>query len=122
MPLSPKQAAIALRKYAAAGINAAIVESGLKALDQDKKESQARAPHVTGRLGGTVRVIKPSATSRAAQGGLLVFRLGAGSRSSDRRRAVPYARVLQTGTVYGSGDGKTRPHDIVARAGAYAGG
>jgi hypothetical protein len=122
MALSPKQTAIALRKFADAGFNVALVDGGLKALENDKTESQARVRKVTGKLAATIRVIKPNPQSPAARAGTLIFRLGAGSRSADRRKAVPYGRVLQTGTVYGSADGKTRPHVIQARAGGYSAG
>lgn len=116
--LTPKQAADRLEKWAKAGFNVALVDSVTGALEADKQESAGRAPRRTGALAATIRVAKPSA-SRAAKTGVLKASLIAGRRSVDRRKSVAYARVLQTGQVYGGPGGRTRPHVIVAREGRY---
>ncbi len=116
--LTPQQAAERLAKWARAGFNVALVDAVTSALEADKQESAGRAPRRTGALASTIRVTKPSA-SRAAKTGVLKASLIAGRRSVDRRKAVAYARVLQTGEVYGGPDGRTRPHVIVAREGRY---
>jgi hypothetical protein len=119
--LTPKQATARLAKWAGAGFNIALVDSLTSALEADRKESAGRAPRRTGALASTILVAKASA-SRAAKTGTLKASLIAGRRSADRRKAVPYAGVLQTGRVYGGPGGRTRPHVIVARKGHYSAG
>lgn len=122
MPFSARSAAAWLRKWADVGISAALVDAGLAVLEKDKSESKSRAPKKEGRLAATIRVVKPSSKSKDAKAGLLVFRLGAGSRSADRRKRVSYARVLQTGKVFvspGVEAPKTKEHTIEARSGDY---
>ncbi len=116
--LTPKQAAKRIARWAKTGISLALVDSLKSALDVDRRESATRAPHRSGALAGTIRVTEPSST-KAAQTGLIKASLSAGRRSVDRRKAVPYARVLQTGQVYGGPGGKTKPHPIVARRARY---
>jgi hypothetical protein len=116
--LTPKQAAERLERWAKAGFQVALVDALTTALEADKRESAGRAPRRTGALASTIRVTKPSA-ARAEKTGVLKASLAAGRRSVDRRKAVPYARVLQTGQVYGGPGGRTRPHVIVAREGRY---
>ena len=60
--------------------------------------------------------------SSASRTRILKASLVAGRRSVDRRKAVPYAGVLQKGEVYGGPGGRTRPHVIVAREGRFDGG
>lgn len=119
--LTPRQAADRLAKWAKAGFNVALVDSVTGALEADRQESAGRVPRRTGALASTIRVAKPSA-SRAAKTGVLKASLIAGRRSVDRRKSVAYARVLQTGQVYGGPGGRTRPHAIVARTGGYGAG
>lgn len=125
-PMSAKEAADRLAKWEAVGISIALVDGGMAALEQDARDSRTRAPRVSGRLAATIRVVRPSSRSAAARAGQLVFRLGAGSRTRDRRKGsgVAYARVLQTGRVWTPGGevAKTREHEIQARAGSYGGG
>ena len=114
--LTPKQAALRILDWARYGFDVGLIDAGIKALEPDKVESQARAPKKSGRLAATIRIAKP--TQRAAvKRGFVKLGLVAGSRSRDRRKAVPYARVLQEGEVWGGGNSKKHP--IRARAAAY---
>lgn len=110
-----------MEKWASVGIDYAVVDGMLKALELDRSESEARAPRKTGKLAKTIKVLRPSA-QRAQKTGLIRAAVVAGSRSGDRRKSVSYASVLQTGKVYNGPGGKTKPHDIVARKASYSGG
>jgi hypothetical protein len=109
-----KSEAAAIRKWAEVGFDYAAVQ-GLKAsLQQDKSESQGRAPKRTGKLAGTIRVVNPSSTA-AGRNGFIKGGLAAGSRGL---KGVPQAGVLQRGTVWGGG-AKSKPHLITRRTGSY---
>jgi hypothetical protein len=110
-----------IRKWAAIGIDASLVEGITTGLQVDEKESEGRAPRKQGRLVRTIRVVQPSAT-RAAKRGVIRAGLAAGSRSGDRRLAVAYASVLQTGKVGYPPGAKTRKHPIQARRAEYRNG
>ena len=98
--LTPRQLAAQIEKWAAVGIDFALVQSAAAALEEDRRESAARAPRRSGRLASTIRVVRPSST-RAGRTGILRLSLTAGSGSSNRGKRVEYASVLQTGQVFG---------------------
>jgi hypothetical protein len=112
--LTASEEAARIRKWADVGFDFAAVQGLLASLEQDKADSVSRAPRRSGKLASTIRVVRPS--SRAAgRKGYIQGALAAGSRG---RTGVPYARVLQLGTVYGGGD-RSRPHLITKRTGEY---
>ena len=121
-PLTPAEAAARLKKWADVGIDYALVEGTIRALDVDKRESVARAPRRSGRLASTIRVLKPSSRSAAAKKGQIRAQIKAGSSSSGNR--VLYASVLQTGKVgYPPKDRTARhliaPQRFMKSAGGY---
>lgn len=119
--LSPAEAAKRLQKWADVGIDAALVDGLVAGLKPDAAASRSRAPHKSGRLAATIRVTSPR-PERTKRTGTVRAGLIAGSSSGDRRKAVQYASVLQTGKVGYPPRGSTRPHPIRARRAGYAAG
>lgn len=117
---NPKVAARWWSDWAAAGFDPAILSGMLEAMESDRTEARARAGAFkkTGRLMDTIHVVRPR-LGAAVKRGFVSATLAAGSRSSDRRKRVAYAGVLQTGWVYGRPGGRTRRHTIAARRGSY---
>lgn len=114
--LSLKETAARLARWAQYGFDVGLIDAGMEALQPDLRESKGRAPRKSGRLEATIRIVKPSARA-AAKRGYVKLGLTAGSRSKDRGKAVPYARVHQEGEVWGGGN--SRKHPIRARVGLY---
>ena len=117
--LTPKQYADRVARWRKVGYDYALIVNARLALDDDRRDSTARAPKKTGKLAQTIRVIDPKAGNAAraekygrASAGTVRIELAAGSRARGAA-AVPYARVLQTGQVY-PGRARTKPHEIQA--------
>lgn len=119
MAMSPEKLAERIEKWRLAGFSMAVVNETTATLQLDKTESQGRAPRKQGRLVGTIRIVRPSATA-AARRGYIQAMLAAGNKK--RKDGVPYARVLQEGGIFISPTANathTARHVIIARKARY---
>lgn len=113
-PLKPEAYAKYLQGWWDAGFNVDAIEAAQATMDrEDRPESQARVHSISGSLARTIHVIQPRVKDALRRGEVRVS-LAAGSRS--RGNFVPYASVIQTGTVYGGGT-RIKPHLIRPRRG-----
>lgn len=106
--LTPEEYARRVEKWASVGIHVAIVDAGLQALEQDRRESERRAPSKSGAMRKTIRVIRPT-TRHVRRTGTVTLGLAAGSR------VVLYASVVHTGKVGYPPGAKTKEHPIAAQ-------
>lgn len=113
-PLSPEAYAAYLQKWWDAGFNVAAIEAAQGTMDrEDRPESQARVHSISGSLARTIHVIQPRVKDALRREAVYVS-LAAGSKAKANR--VPYASVVQTGTVYG-GATRMKAHLIRPRHG-----
>jgi hypothetical protein len=110
--LTPKQMAEKIQKWARIGWDYRLIRTFITGLETDRYDSRADAPKRRGNLAATIRVITPSSTRSAKYGGPR-FSLSAGSTS--RSNPVPYASVLQLGTVGYPPVATTKAHPIPFR-------
>jgi hypothetical protein len=113
-PLKPEAYAAYLQGWWDADFNVDAIEAAQATMDrEDRPESQARVHSVSGSLARTIHVIQPRVKDALRRGEVRVS-LAAGSKS--KANGVPYASVVQTGTVYGGGT-RIKPHLIRPRHG-----
>ena len=99
-------------KWAASGLDYTLVVGTRAGLEMDRRDSSGRAPRVSGRLAGTIRVVEPRIAA-AVKRGFIRVNLVAGSKS--KANPVPYASVLQKGLVGYPPKDRTKPHPILAQ-------
>ncbi len=105
-------------KWGAAGFDYTLVVGARAGLEQDRRDSAARAPRRIGRLAASIRVTQPKLAAAVKRG---FVRLGLAAGSMSKANPVAYASVLQKGLVGYPPKDRTKPHVILAQTAGQVG-